>query len=255
MALQFVYEHLQGRPPVIPPVVYTKVPQTDPALVAAAAELGVADLHEALGAVEGRALLMSPRMRPLDPTLKMAGAAVTVFNYPGDNLMMHQALYLAGKGHVLVMTNGGTAISAQWGELAGVEAQTKGLAGLVVDGAVRDTQALIAMRFPVWSTAIHASHPEKRGPGAVNIPIVVDGVTVHPGDIVVADGDGVLVIPPIYLKHAIDGARRRQDKEADMRRRILAGEHLHDLLGLKGAMGSSGVEIRDTSWAKDQARR
>ncbi|HTJ63837.1 MAG TPA: 4-carboxy-4-hydroxy-2-oxoadipate aldolase/oxaloacetate decarboxylase [Alphaproteobacteria bacterium] len=240
---------------MIPPVVYTKIPETDPALVAAAAEMGVADLHEALGAVEGRALLMSPRMRPLDPTLKMAGAAVTVFNYPGDNLMMHQALYLAGKGHVLVMTNGGAATSAQWGELAGVEAQTKGLAGLVVDGAVRDTQALIAMRFPVWATAIHASHPEKRGPGAVNIPVVVDGVLVHPGDIVVADGDGVLVIPPAYLRHAVDGARRRQDKEADMRRRILAGEHLHDLLGLQKAMDASGVEIRQTSWAEDRTKR
>jgi 4-hydroxy-4-methyl-2-oxoglutarate aldolase len=237
---------------MIPPVVYTKIPETDPALVAQAAEFGVADLHEALGPVDGRAMLMSPRMRPLDPMLAIAGAAVTVFNYPGDNLLMHHALYLAQKGHVLVMTNGGHAINAQWGELAGLEAQTKGLAGLVVEGAVRDTQALIAMRFPVWSTAIHASHPEKRGPGAVNIPVVVDGVTVHPGDIVVADADGVLVIPPTHLQHALDGARKRRAKEADMRRRILAGEHLHDLLGLDKAMAASGVEIREGSWAEDR---
>ena len=94
---------------MIPPVVYTKVPLTDPALVAAAAGFGVADLHEALGAVEGRALLMSPRMRSLDPALRIAGAAVTVFNYPGDNLLMHQALYLAQRGQVLVMTAGGGA--------------------------------------------------------------------------------------------------------------------------------------------------
>jgi 4-hydroxy-4-methyl-2-oxoglutarate aldolase len=240
---------------VIPPVVYTKVPHTDPALVAAAAGFDVADLHEALGSVDGRAMLMSPLMRSLDPTLRIAGAAVTVFNYPGDNLMMHQALFLAEAGQVLVMTAGGGAIGAQWGELAGIEARTKGLAGLIVDGAVRDTQALIAMRFPVWSTAIHASHPEKRGPGAVNIPVVVDGVTVHPGDIVVADADGVLVIPPVHLRHALDGARRRQDKEADMKRRIVAGEHLHDLLDLGKAIAASGVEVRDTSWADDPENR
>lgn len=240
---------------MIPPVVYTKVPHTDPALVAAAAGFDVADLHEALGSVDGRAMLMSPLMRSLDPTLRIAGAAVTVFNYPGDNLMMHQALFLAEAGQVLVMTAGGGAIGAQWGELAGIEARTKGLAGLIVDGAVRDTQALIAMRFPVWSTAIHASHPEKRGPGAVNIPVVVDGVTVHPGDIVVADADGVLVIPPVHLRHALDGARRRQDKEADMKRRIVAGEHLHDLLDLGKAIAASGVEVRDTSWADDPENR
>ena len=238
---------------MIPPIVYTKIPETDPTLVAAAAEFGVADLHEALGPVDGRAMLMSPRMRPLDPTHCVAGAAVTVFNYPGDNLMMHQGLYLAKSGQMLVMTNGGTATSAQWGELAGIEAQVKEIAGLIVDGAVRDTQALIAMRFPVWSTAIYAGHPEKRGPGAVNIPIVVDGVLVHPGDIVVADADGVLVIPPVHLVHALDGARRRRDKEADMKRRIAAGEHLHDLLGLEKAMAASGVEIRDGSWADSQA--
>jgi 4-hydroxy-4-methyl-2-oxoglutarate aldolase len=231
------------------------VPHTDPALVAAAAGFDVADLHEALGSVDGRAMLMSPLMRSLDPTLRIAGAAVTVFNYPGDNLMMHQALFLAEAGQVLVMTAGGGAIGAQWGELAGIEARTKGLAGLIVDGAVRDTQALIAMRFPVWSTAIHASHPEKRGPGAVNIPVVVDGVTVHPGDIVVADADGVLVIPPVHLRHALDGARRRQDKEADMKRRIVAGEHLHDLLDLGKAIAASGVEVRDTSWADDPENR
>ena len=240
---------------MIPPVVYTKVPRTDPALVAAAAGFGVADLHEALGPVDGRAMLMSPRMRPLDPTLKIAGAAVTVLNYPGDNLMMHQALFLAETGQVLVMTAGGGAIGAQWGELAGIEAQTKGLAGLILDGAVRDTQALIAMGFPVWSTAIHASHPEKRGPGAVNIPIVVDGVTVHPGDIVVADADGVLGIPPVHLRHALEGAQRRQDKEADMKRRIVAGEHLHDMLGLGKAVAASGVEVRDMNWADDPESR
>ena len=240
---------------MIPPVVYTKVPETDPALVAAAAEFGVADLHEALGPVEGRTMLMSPRMRPLDPTLRIAGVAVTVLNYPGDNLMMHQALYLAERGQVLVMTNGGSITSAQWGELAGLEAQVKGLAGLVVDGAVRDTQALIGMRFPVWSTAIHAAHPEKKGPGSVNIPVVVDGVLVHPGDIVVADADGVLVIPPVFLQDALDGAKRRKEREAGMKRRIAAGEHLHDMLSLEKSVAASGVEIRETTWADDPRNR
>ena len=152
---------------MIPPVIYTKIPETDPALVAQAAEFGVADLHEALGPVDGRAMLMSPRMRPLDPTLAIAGAAVTVFNYPGDNLLMHHALYLAQKGHVLVMTNGGSAINAQWGELAGLEAQTKGLAaGLRLARCADQRRRLRPARLR--SGDLHRSRQLRPGPGGVD---------------------------------------------------------------------------------------
>jgi 4-hydroxy-4-methyl-2-oxoglutarate aldolase len=235
-------------------VIYTRIPASDPALVAAAAEAGVADQHEALGPVTGRMLLMSPRMRPLDPRWRIAGPAVTAFNYPGDNLMMHQALHLATAGQVLVMGNGGGAQGAMWGELAAFLAQQKGVAGLVADAAVRDSDALVTMGFPVWSTAIHASHPEKRGPGAVNIPVVIDGVIVNPGDIVVGDADGVLVIPPEHLAHAVAGAGERRAKEAGIKEKMAAGATLYDILGIGKAVAATGAVIRDTTWQQDRAQ-
>jgi len=240
---------------MITPVIYTKVPASDPALVAEAAAAGVADLHEALGAVAGRMLLMDPRMRPLDLGMRTAGPAVTAFNYPGDNLMMHQALYLAQPGQVLVMANGGGHQGALWGELAGHYAQHKGLAGLVADAAVRDCAQLVELGFPVWSSAIHASHPEKRGPGAVNVPLVAGGVIVNPGDIVVGDADGVLVIPPEHLRHAVEGARERRAKEAGVREKLAAGATLYDILGIAKAIAATGAEVRETTWQQDRARQ
>jgi len=240
---------------VIKPVIYTKIPASDPTLLAAAAEAGVADLHEALGAVTGRMLLMDPRMRPLHPSMKVAGPAVTAFNYPGDNLMMHQALYLAERGQVLVMANGGGHQGALWGELAGHYAQHKGIAGLVADAAVRDSAQLVEIGFPTWSSAVHASHPEKRGPGAVNVPVVVGGVIVNPGDIVVGDADGVLVIPPEYLAHAVAGAQERKAKEDGVRAKLATGATLYEVLGIAKAIAASGAEIRETSWQQDQASR
>ncbi len=240
---------------MIGPVIYTKVPASDPALVAAAGACGVADLHEALGAVTGRMLLMDPRLRPLALSMRVAGPAVTAFNYPGDNLMMHQALYLAGKGQVLVMANGGGHQGALWGELAGRYAQEKGIAGLVADASVRDAAQLVELGFPVWSSSIHASHPEKRGPGAVNVPVVAGGVIVNPGDIIVADADGVLVIPPEHLKRAVDGARERAAKEEGVRQKLAAGATLFDILGIGKAVAATGAEVRDMTWQQDQAKQ
>lgn len=236
---------------MIRPQIYTRIVDADPALMAEAAEIGVADLHEGLGAVAGRTLLMSPSIRPLDPALKMAGPAVTAYNYPGDNLASHQALHLAGQGHVLVMTNGGETQGAQFGELTGIQARRKGVAGLVVHGSVRDTRSLIEMGFPVWSSAIHTSHPEKRGPASVNVPVVVDGVLVNPGDIVVADADGVLVIPPALLPAAMANARRRRDREVVIRARLDKGEALYDVLEIAEAVTASGAEIFERAWSDD----
>jgi 4-hydroxy-4-methyl-2-oxoglutarate aldolase len=239
---------------MITPVIYTKIPSSDPALVAQAAKIGVADLHEALGAVVGRMLLMGTRLRPLDPTKRIAGPAVTAFNWPGDNLMMHQALYLAQAGQVLVMSNGGGVQGALWGELAAIHARDKGVAGLIADGAVRDADALLAMGFPVWSTSIHASHPDKRGAGAVNVPIVIDGAIVNPGDIIVADADGVLAIPPEHLAHAVAGALERGKKEEEVKRKLAAGASLYELMNLGAAVAATGAEIRDTTWQQDRAK-
>jgi 4-hydroxy-4-methyl-2-oxoglutarate aldolase len=236
--------------PPIKSVIYNRIPETDPALIARAAGFGIADLHEALGAVAGRMCLTTPKMKPIGPGMRVCGPAVTAFNYPGDNLMIHAALNLAQAGQVLVFTNGGSAQGALWGDVACGFAKKKGVAGAVVDGAVRDTDALRELEFPVWSTAVSVEHPEKRGPGAVNVPVVIDGVLVEPGDIVCADADGVLVIPRSLLAYAVEGAERRAASEVSIRTRIAAGELPLDILGLRAAV--DGVEQRDCTWEEDR---
>jgi len=239
---------------MIPPVIYTKIPASDPALVAEAASYGISDLHESLGGHLGRATLMSPSMRPLCPKLRISGRAVTAFCYPGDNLMMHKALQLAQPGDVLVVTNGGGAQGAMWGELASTFAQTRKLAGVVVDGAVRDTGPLAEMNFPLWFTAISVCHPEKSALGAVNVPIVCDGVLVNPGDIIVADADGVMSIPRQYLQMAVEGAKGRAAKEAEVRKALRGGATLFDVFKGEETLKASGISIRDTTWLEDANR-
>lgn len=229
-------------------VIYTDIPRGDPDLVREAGTYGVSDLHEALGPTGGRMMLMDGRMRPLDPTLRISGQAVTAFNYPGDNMMMHKALQLAGEGDVLVLTNGGGTQGALWGELAAVYARKKKLGGVVVDGSIRDTDSLAAMKFPAWTTSISAGHSEKRGPGSVNVPVLCAGVQVHPGDVVVADADGVVVIPLRELKATVEIARARKAKEDDMRQKIEAGVTLFDLNNVGAALDATGIEIRSGTW-------
>lgn len=230
------------------PVIYTQIPASDPALIARAAQFGIADLHESLGAVAGRMCLMSPQMRPIGPGQHICGPAVTAWNYPGDNLMIHAALDLAEAGQVLVFTNGGTSQGAMWGDVACGYAKKKGIAGTVVHGAVRDTDALRDMAFPVWSTHVSVEHPEKRGPGAVNVPIVVDGVLVEPGDIVAADADGVLVIPRALLAKTVEGAEKRASAEVEFRKRIAAGERPMDLLGIRANIEAAGIAVVEGTW-------
>jgi 4-hydroxy-4-methyl-2-oxoglutarate aldolase len=230
------------------PIICTRIPLPDPALVAEAATYALADLHESLGAVQGRMALMSPRMRPLIAGQRISGAAVTSYNFPGDNLMIHVALNVAQRGQILVLTNGGGNQGALWGDVACTFAAHKGVAGVVADGGVRDIDALREMNFPVWATAISPSHPEKRGPGSVNVPIVVDGVLVEPGDVIVADGDGVLVIPQADLARTLEGARQRAAKEVAIRQRIKAGESLFEILNMDAAVKAAGIAVVDKTW-------
>lgn len=229
-------------------VVYTRIPPLDPGLVEAARDIRVADMHEALGPVAGRQCLMSAAMRPVFRGARMCGRAVTCYNYPGDNLMLHAAVRTAEAGDVIVATNGGSAQGALWGDMITFYARLKGLAGAVVDGAVRDTADVEEMGFPVFSTAVSVSHPEKRGPGSANVPMVVAGVTVRPGDLILADDDGVLAIPPALLPGAIERARSRAAGEAAMRDRLAAGATMFDLLNLGPALAAAGVEEVDGTW-------
>jgi 4-hydroxy-4-methyl-2-oxoglutarate aldolase len=233
-------------------VIYNHIPRPDAELLTRAARFGIADLHEGMGIVAGRMCLMSPSMRPIAAGQRVYGPAITAWNYPGDNLAIHAALNVAQAGDVLVFTNGGGHQGALWGDVACGFAVKKNVAGAVVHGACRDTDAIRAMGFPVWSTHISVEHPEKRGPAAVNVPIVVDGVLVEPGDIIAADADGVLVIPRALLAAAVEGAERRASLEVTVRARIAAGELPLDILGIRAVIENAGIAQKDCTWDEDQ---
>jgi 4-hydroxy-4-methyl-2-oxoglutarate aldolase len=233
-------------------VVYKRIPRPDADLIERARQFGIADLHEGLGAVAGRMSLMTPKMQARQPSKgTVVGPAITAWNYPGDNLAIHCALEVAQAGDVLVLTNGGGHQGALWGDVACGFAKKQGLAGAVVEGAARDIDAIRALDFPIWSTAVSVEHPEKRGPAAVNVPLGVDGILVEPGDIVCADADGVLVIPRDLLRHAVEGAEKRAATEVSIRQRIEAGERPFDIFGFRSALADLGVEMKDGTWQDD----
>jgi 4-hydroxy-4-methyl-2-oxoglutarate aldolase len=238
-----------GKETALQSVVYKKIPRLDPAVIERAKRIHVADLHEALGPVVGRQCLMQPQMRALFPAARICGQAITSFNFPGDNLMLHAAFRVAEAGDVLVLTNGGSPQGALWGEIATYYSRIMKLAGAVIDGATRDTLQITEVGFPVFASHISVSYPGKRGPGAVNVPVVVAGVTVNPGDLVVGDADGVLAIPPALVESAINNAEARMAKEADIKRRLDQGQTLYDIAGMKALFDAAGIVEIDGVWS------
>jgi 4-hydroxy-4-methyl-2-oxoglutarate aldolase len=235
-------------------VIYKQIPRPDADLLARAAKFSVADLHEGMGLVAGRMCLTSPAMKPIASGQRICGPAVTAWNYPGDNLAIHAALNVAQAGDVLVFTNGGGHQGALWGDVACGFAKKKNIAGAVIHGAVRDTDAIREIDFPVWATHVSVEHPEKRGPAAVNVPVVLDGVLVEPGDIIAADADGVLVIPRRLLATTVEGAERRAALEVGVRQRIADGELPLDILGIRAVIENAGIEEIDGTWEDHEAR-
>ena len=229
--------------------VYLKVRRVAAEVAAQAAELTVADVHESMD-TRGRAALMGARMRPLqEGQRRIAGPAVTAFCWPGDNLMMHRALYLAQPGDVLVVVCQAELSGAQWGDLACRYAMQKGLAGVVVQGCVRDVDQVRAFGFPVWSTHIWPIHPDKSGHGFVNAPVVCEGVEVRPGDLIVADGDGVICVPRDDAARVVAAAQAKMRKEDEVAEKVRAGAAVWDLSG--AAKIYAGMQIEEIDGAFD----
>jgi 4-hydroxy-4-methyl-2-oxoglutarate aldolase len=226
--------------------VYLQVERVDAATCSAAARSNVSDLHEALGRPRCHQQTMDPSMRPLIEGLRIAGPAVTASCPPGDNLMMHRALFLARAGDVLVVR--APESGAQWGDIAAYYAMKKGLAGIVVDGFIRDTDELRALRSPVWATKIGPSSPQKGGHGLVNAPVDCAGVRVEPGDLVVADGDGVIVVPRQDASAIVSRALARKEREGVERARIDDGAHPWHLHGAADNYENMDVEEIDAPW-------
>jgi 4-hydroxy-4-methyl-2-oxoglutarate aldolase len=233
---------------MLPSLVYKRIPRIEPALIERAKRINVADLHEGLGPVIGRQCLMQPQMRALFPTARVCGQAITSFNFPGDNLMLHAAFRVAEAGDILVLTNGGSPQGALWGEIATYYSQIRKLGGAVIDGATRDTLQITEMGFPVFASHISVSYPGKRGPGAVNVPVVMAGATVNPGDLIVGDADGVIVIPREHVETAVRNAEARVAKEAEIKRRLDEGQTLYDVAGMKALFEAADIVEIDSMW-------
>ena len=211
------------------------------AVVETLAGLGTATVSEA----QGRVGLMRPYMRPIYQPTQIAGAAVTVLCQPGDNLMIHASIETCRPGDVLVVTTASESTDGMFGELLAVSCRAHGVAALVIDAGVRDTSDLTAMQFPVWAKAISAQGTVKATPGSVNVPVVCAGAMVHPGDVIVADGDGVVVVPRAQAADVARFGQERVAREEKTRERLRQGELGIDFYGLRDKLRAMGVEYID----------
>jgi 4-hydroxy-4-methyl-2-oxoglutarate aldolase len=218
-------------------VVVTDIPRADHSFIDTLGSHGVATVHEAMG----RTGLVGASIRPIQEGTRIAGSAVTVLCWPGDNLMIHAAVEQCREGDVLVVTTASPSLDGSFGELFATALQHRGVRGLVTTGGVRDVADLRAMGFPVWSAAVNAQGTVKATAGSVNVPITVGGTLVHPGDVIVADDDGVLCVPRRAARTACEAADARVLKEAESRGAYLAGELSLDRNRLRGLLADLGV--------------
>ncbi|KXX62971.1 4-carboxy-4-hydroxy-2-oxoadipate aldolase/oxaloacetate decarboxylase [Rhodococcus sp. LB1] len=219
-------------------VIVTDTPRACIEKVDKLAEYGVATVHEALG----RTGFLGPKLRPVHLGSRVGGTAVTVLSWPGDNLMIHAAIEQCQPGDLLVVTTTSPSSDGMFGDLFATALQTRGVRGLVTEAGVRDVAELNAMGFPVWSTAVSAQGTVKATAGAVNIPIIIGGQTIRPGDAVLADDDGVMVVPRSDVDRAIEAAQARTDKEEATRTAFRDGELGLDRYGLRTKLAELGVE-------------
>jgi 4-hydroxy-4-methyl-2-oxoglutarate aldolase len=223
------------------PTIVKNVQRADASVIETLGKLGVATVHEA----QGRSGLLRPYMRPIYPTARVAGSAITISCQAGDNLMIHAAIEVCRPGDVLVVTTTSESTDGMFGELLAVSARAHGVIGLLIDAGVRDVADLTTMEFPVWSKAISAQGTVKATAGSVNVPVVCAGASIEPGDVIVGDVDGVVVVP---RQSAVDVARlgnERLVKEEKSRDRLRKGELGLDFYGLRAKLTELGVKIVD----------
>lgn len=204
-------------------------------IVAAFRGFATANVADVLGRFGG----MRPDIKAIKEGVGLCGPAITVKLRPADNLMLHKAVDLAHAGDVLVVETGGNCTNAPWGELLTLSALKKGIAGLVIDGVIRDVSAIRSLGFPVFARGTSPNGCDKDGPGEVNVPIVCGGVTVYPGDIVLGDDDGVVVVPRERAEDIAERVRRKVAQEDERKKEIASGvivrPEIDEILRRKGA--------------------
>jgi 4-hydroxy-4-methyl-2-oxoglutarate aldolase len=222
-------------------VVHRTIARAAEADVKALSSFGVSTIHEAMG----RLGLMRPYIRPVYPGAAMCGTAVTVLLQPGDNWMMHVAAEQVQPGDVVVAACTTESEDGFFGDLLATSLQARGAKGLIIDGGCRDVATLQAMDFPVFSRAINSKGTVKATLGSVNVPVVCANALVNPGDVVIADVDGVVVVPAARAAEVAEAAQKREDNEEGKRQRFAAGELGLDIYNMRGPLEAAGLRYVD----------